>query len=330
MNHSEVTSQKVYFENLDTIRFYAALMVFIQHAISNSFEYLPNGDSILNRLLKIISNGSLGVIIFFILSGFLITYLLIKEYQSQHKISLKKFYLKRILRIWPLYYAVTLFSFVIYPILKTALGYPNNSESNIFYHLTFLSNFDVINIQAYCPGNDTMIQNITWSVSIEEQFYLFWPLIFVLFRKKNWSILILILIIYSLCFRLYFSSNISIIYFHTLSILLYMALGGLTAYLCIYNSIVKTFFENSSTKTHLFLFTALLVLLFFNKELFSSEYGSTISTLSISLLLSAIIAAQSLTKRDSILNLGKMRFAKKNGKIHLRYLFITSNSDFDC
>ena len=89
-------NSKVYFENLNTIGLIAAFFVIIQHVeqIKNYFN-LPN---IWNN--KFIANiGGIGVILFFVLSGFLISYLLFKEQEVIHTISIKKFYIRRILRI---------------------------------------------------------------------------------------------------------------------------------------------------------------------------------------------------------------------------------------
>src|SRR5690349_20307522 len=103
---------KIYFKNLDSIRFIAAMMVFLQHGISLSYRYLPIKNTVWEKLLNTISNGGTGVSIFFVLSGFLITYLLISEHELKTKISLKNFYIRRVLRIWPLYFLVVFFSFL--------------------------------------------------------------------------------------------------------------------------------------------------------------------------------------------------------------------------
>jgi peptidoglycan/LPS O-acetylase OafA/YrhL len=120
-----MSNDKIYFKNLDSIRFIAALMVFLQHAVSPSYEYLPIKNTIWEKLLNIISSGGTGVSIFFVLSGFLITYLLISEYELNSKISIKYFYLRRVLRIWPLYFLVVAFSFLLYPFLKSLIGMNN-------------------------------------------------------------------------------------------------------------------------------------------------------------------------------------------------------------
>ncbi len=309
-----MSNDKLYFKNLDSIRFIAALMVFLGHAVSPSYQYLPIKNTIWEKLLNTMSNGGTGVSIFFVLSGFLITYLLISEYELNLKISIKKFYIRRVLRIWPLYFLVVAFSFLIYPFLKSLIGMNNPLGSNFIYHLTFLSNFDVINIEKFCYGSDAMSQNITWSVSIEEQFYLFWPLIFLFLPKRLWIYSILLVIIGSILFRIINNNDGVVLYFHTFSVLLDLGIGGLMALLIKSNKKFRTFFENSSTLTHITLFIFSFCLVFWVDTLFSFNYGAAISRVFISLSFALIISAQAITKRESKFNLGNMSFAHKWGK----------------
>jgi peptidoglycan/LPS O-acetylase OafA/YrhL len=309
-----MSNDKLYFKNLDSIRFIAALMVFLQHAVSPSYEYLPIKNTIWEKLLNIISSGGTGVSIFFVLSGFLITYLLISEYELNSKISIKYFYLRRVLRIWPLYFLVVAFSFLLYPFLKSLIGMNNPLGSNFLYHLTFLSNFDVINIEKHCYGSDAMSQNITWSVSIEEQFYLFWPLIFVFLPKRLWVYSILIVIVGSIFFRIMNNNDGIILYFHTFSVLLDLGIGGLMALLIKSNKKISSFFEDSSSRTHITLFVLSFCLLFWTETLFPFKYGASLSRIFISFSFALIISAQAITKRESKFNLGKISFANKWGK----------------
>ncbi len=308
-----MNQDKLYFKNLDSIRFIAALMVFLGHAISPSYQYLPIKNTFWEKLLNTISNGGTGVSIFFVLSGFLITYLLISEYELNLKISVKKFYMRRVLRIWPLYFLVVGFSFLIYPALKSMFGMNNPLGSNILYHLSFLSNFDVIHIEKFHVGSDAMSQNITWSVSIEEQFYLFWPLLFFL-RRQLWVYGILLVIIGSILFRIMNNDDGVVLYFHTFSVLLDLGIGGLMALLIKSNIKIRSLFENSSTQIHIVLFIFSFCLVFWSESIFSFKYGTAIGRVFIAFSFALIIAAQAITKRKSILNLSNLSFANKWGK----------------
>ena len=99
------TNTKVYFENLNAIRFIAASFVIVAHIeFFKKLFHLPNFFE--NEVISII--GRLGVVLFFVLSGFLISYLLFVEKKVTKTISVKKFYIRRILRIWPLYFLIIL------------------------------------------------------------------------------------------------------------------------------------------------------------------------------------------------------------------------------
>ncbi len=307
-------NDKLYFKNLDSIRFIAALMVFLGHAVAPSFQYLPIHGTITEQLLGVISNGGIGVEIFFVLSGFLITYLLISEYEVNGRISIRNFYVRRILRIWPLYFLVVAFSFLIYPFLKSLVGMNNPLGSNILYHLTFLSNFDVLHIEKFCHGCDAMSQNITWSVSIEEQFYLFWPILFVFLPKRFWIYPILMVIAGSVFFRIMNYNDGMVLYFHTFSVLVDLGIGGAMAYFIKTNNGIRSFFERGSTLTHAVLFIFSFCIVFWSGSLFSFKYGPAIGRFFISLSFALIICAQAISKSESKLNLRNLSFAHKWGK----------------
>src|ERR1700733_9049748 len=113
------STPKVFFPNLDGLRTIAFLMVFFQHGFLSSFAYLHIHNTFLQHSINMICDGETGVSIFFVLSGFLITYLLLAEADRYGKIHPGYFYIRRILRIWPLYYIVITFVFFGYPWLKS-------------------------------------------------------------------------------------------------------------------------------------------------------------------------------------------------------------------
>ena len=120
--------------------------------------------------------GHLAVVLFFVLSGFLITYLLLNE-KSQKEISVKSFYLKRILRIWPLYYLIVAASFLVLnnmPFLAwsdvTTAGALHMSNA-VFVFLLVIICPNVVLLGVSSIG----YANPTWSIGVEEQFYLIWP-----------------------------------------------------------------------------------------------------------------------------------------------------------
>ncbi|MCB0698189.1 MAG: acyltransferase, partial [Chitinophagaceae bacterium] len=124
--------------------------------------------------------------------GFLITYLLYAEKKETGKIAVKAFYLRRIFRIWPLYYFVFILGFLVLPHLglfevPSQLAYlEENYWINFIFYLIILPNLAL----AFSPEGIS-VPNIgqSWSIGVEEQFYLIWPLIVGFFKKPIHAIL---------------------------------------------------------------------------------------------------------------------------------------------
>jgi peptidoglycan/LPS O-acetylase OafA/YrhL len=145
---------------LDAIRGLAILLV-ILHNQGAQYPSL--------HLQRVFANGWMGVDLFFVLSGFLITGILVDTKHSEG--YLKNFYIRRCLRIWPLYYSVILFMFVVVPFLRPSDAHILKETSSPWWaYPLFLQNF-LIPI----PTNGAGPLGVTWSLAIEEQFYLVWP-----------------------------------------------------------------------------------------------------------------------------------------------------------
>ncbi len=218
----ESPKKNLYFENLDGWRAVAAFAVIFAHI---SYQ-IKDHEKFAFALKAILSfggvGGRLGVIFFFILSGFLITYLLFTENKSHGKIQIGSFYLRRVLRIWPLYYLTLLIGFVILPLFKD-VGAENSSP--LLYSL-FLANFD--HIYNGFPTLNTL--GVQWSVCIEEQFYIVWPLLFWLMQKtKSFVGLTILLIISSEMFFIVSGIKMKSGDYHFISCFKYLAIGGLLA-----------------------------------------------------------------------------------------------------
>src|SRR6185295_10454426 len=213
--------QKVFFPNLDAIRFIAFFLVFFYHGFGEAFKRFS---------IHINNLGSIGVSIFFVLSGFLITYLILTEISLKGYLNVLAFYVRRALRIWPLYYAVVIGVFIVYPFLQPLFHDTSTTSSNPVYYFFFLSNFDVIHTQRFFNGNDYLVSNTTWSVAVEEQFYLLWPLFFYFLNKRLYPIFLLGFLLLCYAFRLYFRDDVLNLYFHSFSVCGDLALGGLAAY----------------------------------------------------------------------------------------------------
>ena len=226
MSNENKLSSNNYFENLDGLRFFCFLSVFFFHSFITDDAVIKSSFIYHFFKITIFGNGFLGVNFFFVLSGFLITYLLIKEKKTNNNIQIVRFWIRRILRIWPLYFACILYGFVIFPYIKMLTGGIPNETANIWYYISFMSNFD--HIHKGLP--DAAGLGVLWSVSVEEQFYLTWPVILSFFAVKKFWIPLLIILISSLVFRAI--NDVPILHeMHTLSCIGDMALGGIGAWL---------------------------------------------------------------------------------------------------
>ena len=129
--------------------------------------------------LPVSLNGFLGVDVFFVLSGFLITTLLLNERRTTGRISLQNFYVRRSLRIFPLYYFVLAF-LSIYFMVMSAGANASAFFRELPWHASYTSN--------WVPLESMMA--ITWSLSTEEQFYLVWPPVLAWFGARSlWPLL---------------------------------------------------------------------------------------------------------------------------------------------
>jgi peptidoglycan/LPS O-acetylase OafA/YrhL len=147
--------QKNYLPNLDALRFFASGLVLIAHFERTRVSLGGSASAIWNF-------GRCGYTLFFTLSGFLITYTLLKERDLTGKINLKKFYLRRILRIWPLYYAVLFYEYLSRPL-------PADSIVPLTLSLLMLPNLSIVLYPKI------YLALWTWAIGVHEQFYVLWP-----------------------------------------------------------------------------------------------------------------------------------------------------------
>lgn len=193
---------KVYFPNLNGLRFFAALAVIIHHTEQfKSFFGMENYWRF--SIIKII--GNLGVTLFFVLSGFLISYIILSEKKNNGNINYKNFFIRRALRIWPLYFLIIFLSFFCFPYIDI-LNFKLSSNLNedfylkLILFLLFLPNF-IFRIFPTTP-----FASQTWSIGVEEQFYILWPLI-ISYTKNIFKLFIILIILFPIIrFILYYIS----------------------------------------------------------------------------------------------------------------------------
>lgn len=168
---------KIYFPGLNALRFFAALAVMICHV-----ELIKHGmgiRSVYTKSVLVRELGSLGVYFFFVLSGFLITYLLLREQEKNNTVSVKKFYMRRILRIWPLYLFITIIGFFILPFFfkEMTIDYLKDNF-NKYYTPDLLLYLVMLPNVAFAFFTAVPHIGHLWSIGVEEQFYATWPWLF--------------------------------------------------------------------------------------------------------------------------------------------------------
>ena len=193
--------ERAYFPELDSLRFFAFLMVFgFHHGLPNLGSWIRDilamtidlpililygTGGIGNRLGPAVDhalsrNGWIGVNLFFTLSGFIITRLLLREELQYGRIDWSAFWVRRILRIWPLYYLIFLIGFLGLPFTDRIHGIGLSSPQMPWFGL-FLGNWSMIHFGPI--GSD--ILSILWSVCVEEQFYIFIPIVIAILGTRG-------------------------------------------------------------------------------------------------------------------------------------------------
>jgi peptidoglycan/LPS O-acetylase OafA/YrhL len=169
-------SQRFYRPELDALRFFAFLLVFCRHSL-----YAVTGPDWLSILVRHISiGGAFGVDLFFILSAYLITELFRREREATGSIAIRAFYLRRILRIWPLYFAFLAFCFLTRHVVPSPATLPIPA---VVAYALFIGNWYMAYVASHIPLVSPMAP--LWSVSVEEQFYLIWPVVVRLCRRRQ-------------------------------------------------------------------------------------------------------------------------------------------------
>ncbi len=212
--------------------------------------------------LGFLNNGFLGVDIFFVISGYLITGTAYRQTISNN-FSILKFYDKRIRRIFPLLIFATGFSLLIGTIVMLPDDLENLCQSVI------ASNFSLNNILMYITSNDYWAAKNeykplmhTWSLGIEEQFYWFYPLLFVALNGKRISLIIPVLIILTfLSICCYFSSNDSQKFYFIQNRFFELSIGGICA-ICSHE--IKFYRKKISVFWLSFIFLIIIISVIFN------------------------------------------------------------------
>jgi len=178
-----------YIKGFDTLRAVSILLVLATHL--GLSDVIPNTPFVMERLWLIIS-GDTGVQMFFTLSGFLITLILLREKKDTGSIKFGRFYIKRFLRLLPSL-------FILYPLVILAMlnGWIVQSSTGIFYSVFYIYNF----IPNYAYTSEL---GHTWSLAVEEQFYFTWPFVLAFIGDRRVVKAITIIVIFLSATLLFF------------------------------------------------------------------------------------------------------------------------------
>jgi peptidoglycan/LPS O-acetylase OafA/YrhL len=206
-----------YMTQLDVLRGIAVLVVMVSHS---------NGNVPSLHLGSVLHYGWTGVDLFFVLSGFLITGILLRAKDAPDYFS--TFYARRVLRIWPLYFCLLAFCFLVIPAIQPQLRPTVVEQCHPWQtYLFFVQNLIVPKSGTFGP------LQLTWSLCVEEQFYLVWPLVVLFCSPKNIARIATVAVLFSVGVRLAAAHHWFVIdtYHNTLCRLDGLAIGSLAAIL---------------------------------------------------------------------------------------------------
>ena len=297
-----------YFKELNALRFIGFVGIFFGHVFfSNDIEIVNSKIySSLYSYGKIL--GFISIDSFFVLSSFLITWKGLEELKVTKKFQFKNFLIRRSLRIWPLYFLVILLGFLI-EFMKPYYTQDISSLPSFWSFILFILNFDIIK-----NGYEFLFFMVfMWSISVEEQFYIFWALVLKWFQNHLLKISLLIILI-SLLFRIYFIDDSLNLNFHTLSALGNFGVGALAAIAAFRNSFLITKIRDFS-KTQLVIIYSLSLTTFIAMPLLQNyDLFIVIQRVLFSFIFAFIILEQTYCQQ-SIFKLSRVKYFNFFGKI---------------
>jgi peptidoglycan/LPS O-acetylase OafA/YrhL len=262
-----------YLEGLNTLRFFLAIIVLLGHCNQNLVGYSIFWFSGASVMLK----GGLCIEFFFVLSGFILTHIAYKEMQKSRTICIEKFFIRRALRILPLYYLAVILGYlilgIIYPFFTGEKYLSFSIAEGLPYHLFLLPNLLISNY-----NNNIGSLYSLWSIGVEEQFYLFFPFLMnrVLMKKNSAGILFSLALLYFIFYFLVLNNYIlkpsnEIIRFITSLKFHFMLIGGGMSLLSRqYESIVKEILTTQLFQTVIWIM--IIIFFFFSIDLYDKYH----------------------------------------------------------
>tara|TARA_B110000027_G_C16096411_1_gene291021 strand:- start:586 stop:1713 length:1128 start_codon:yes stop_codon:yes gene_type:complete len=297
-----------YFKELNSLRFIGFIGVFFGHV------FFSNSPEIINSKLyatlfsygKIL--GFISIDSFFVLSSFLITWKALEEIKFTNTFQFKNFLIRRSLRIWPLYFLIVFLGFLI-EYFKSYYFLEPEKLPSIWNFILFILNYDIIK-NGY---NFLFFMVFMWSISVEEQFYVFWAIIIKWFNKYLLAISFLIILI-SLLFRVYFINDSLSLNFHTVSALGNFGIGALTAILAFKYPHFISKLQSLTRNTILFFYLIIFSFFILMPNLLENNFFIITQRVLFSIFFSFIILEQSYCDK-SIVKVSRIKYFNFFGKI---------------
>lgn len=305
---------KTYFTNLDALRFISFFFILIGHAWGTESEVLNASTDYQSAFYYSQLFGKTGFSFAFVLSSYINTWVILEENRNSGG-NFKPFgyYVRRALRIWPLYYLMLFVGFVLYPLAKSWVGEPMPDTGNPWYFIFFIGNFYLIESGVpYSP-----IVSVLWSLSVEEQFYIAWPFLLLLFNFRVNRLFPILMVVFGVAtITLFGKVNL---FWHTLFLLADIAIGALFAYIAFFKTKPFDWLVNMSKPMIVsiyLLFISCLVFYesFFGENFIPGDINLIIEKIVFALLLGFIIFEQNFCK-NSFYKFGKIRWLSSLGVV---------------
>lgn len=298
--------QKNYYPQLNALRGIGIILVFIYHAYKPQF-----GSGFLMQFASFCyENIYLSMDMFFALSAFIITHLAFIEIEKNGSFSFRNFILRRIFRIWPVYFIILIIAYLLVKQLAAHYQVPITLPPAGWY-VFFVSNF-------YVEGHVFFLRQL-WTISVEEQFYVIWGICLLTMNKKIVPVMLVFCLI-SIAFNFYSAFGTANVYYHSLTYLFDLMCGAYFAYLIQQKAAIIKYISSPSLYKSILLYLFLPVFFFcyyFLNNLFTGTSNNVLDVIMriIFIVHQCLVFVDQMYNTNSFFNLSKRRFLIYVGKI---------------
>jgi len=288
---------KVYFEHLDALRFIAFSFIFLGHALDTDSAAVR--DSPIYQWVRhyVYIFGTTGFSFAFVLSSYVNTWVILEERERAGTFSPWKYYVRRALRIWPLYFLVLFIGFVVLPAFMAYLGEPYEEVGSPWHFILFVGNFYLIEH----GWTHSPIISVLWSVSVEEQFYIFWPFLLIVFRGREKWMMAALMTVFAITTVHYFHTDVHL-WFHTLFLLSDICIGAIFAFMSFHRNWGFDRLRNMGRPIIAAIYAVFWACLIFYNDIFQNETLASAGMLIFEKLLFALLLGFIIFEQNFSLN----------------------------